>query len=146
MALDPEISHLLDDFLGKFNKTVESGLRQGLADQLWASIPMWVNESNWIPSGTQIGVHRQTDDLELIEAIGCFIPSGSTGWLQLGSNQLIPVNSGTTWLPFGRWLLTPGDVRQLYVGTPGSQATTAVGPLWLSLQGRRLPTTSEMAY
>jgi hypothetical protein len=145
VPLDPELSHLLDEFLGRVNNSISSGLRQGLADQLWASIPMHVNESAWVPSAVQLAVEPQTGDLEIIEAIGCFIPSGSSGWLQLGNNQLIPVGSGTTFMSPGKWLVAAGDARTLYVGTPGSQATAPVGPLWLSLQGRRLPTTSEMA-
>lgn len=133
-ATDELLQELLD-VLGR----LPNGLRQMVAERQWAEIPLTVDEYGWSdaqPANTPLAVSAQTSNLELIECVVGCVPTGATGFVQLGLMKLY-LPSGITVLPKVRKLLSPTDARTIVVSGAGPTA------LWLS--GVQMPTTGILA-
>ena len=115
-------------------------VRQAVADQQWAEIPLTVTEAAYAASlaaGVPLVAPAQTGGLERIDSVVVSVPVGATGVVQLGS-VLIPVGAGLSVIAPVRLLLGTSDVRQLTLsGTAGAAS--------LLLCGAQLPTFSVLA-
>jgi hypothetical protein len=121
-----------------------NGLRQTLADHLWASIPETVFEYGWNLSVTSISAHRETNGLRRITGAYTWCPSGQTGYLQLGNTTLIPVPSGPFYMGPLSIVLEETDIRTLYSGLPGTN-TGVAGFMFVGLWGQQLPRFGQLA-
>lgn len=142
MAEHPLLSHeenllneLVERAVHRIGQQFQSGLRQSIADGLWAKIPIHVAEGAWNASATTLTWQPWlATDTELITHIVTYLPSGETGFLQFGNSDIVPVASGITSLR-GKWILAPGDARSLIMGTPGSTAGQTPGLMYAHLSG-----------
>lgn len=108
-------------------------LRQFLADQLWAGVPTFYNEYQYLASATQVTTTPPTNELVAVGAVVASIPSGTTGLVQI-HDLVIPVGQGLTTLALGGSNGLPlrrSDTRSLTLAS-GSSA----GPMLLWLSGR----------
>lgn len=121
-----------------------NGLRQTLADHLWASIPETVFEYGWNQNVTFISAHKETNSLRRISGMYTWCPAGQTGYVQLGSTTLIPVPSGPFYMGPLSLILEDSDQRTLYSGLPGTN-TGVPGFMFLGLWGQQLPRIGQLA-
>lgn len=76
-------------------------------------------------AATQLTVRPNTANPVRVRRVVCFIPSGGSGLLVLGTAQ-IPVGPGTT--SMGMWLvLNTDDVRQIQSTVAGTLSLTVMG-------------------
>lgn len=116
-------------------------LRQSAADAAWASIPFTVQEWAWSQALAQGGVlaaSPQTAGLELIQSIVVSVPTGATGVVQLGINQL-PVPAGVTVIAPVAFPVGSSDTRSLTI-------TGGAGAAALILSGTQQPTYGALAH
>jgi hypothetical protein len=128
----------LDELLGKLSK-LPSGLRQSLADQLWASIPSIYWESGNLASALSVNSTPRQESPVQITTIVASVPAGATGSLQL-ADVVLYLGPGLSVVPFGDGagiVLARSDTRSLTV--------TAAGPVSLLLAGKVLPTTGILS-
>lgn len=116
-------------------------LRQSAADAAWASIPFTIQEWAWsqnLAAGVALPAAPQTAGLELIQSIVVSVPTGATGIVQLGINQL-PVPAGVTVIAPVAFPVSSTDVRSLTIaGGAGAAA--------LILSGTQQPTYGALAH
>lgn len=136
---------LLTRILEKLNSLPE-GLRQSLADHLWAEIPSTFEEYGYSPAATQVNTTVTNQGvLRRVETIYTFCGGNQTGWLQLGSTLTIPVPAGAFVIPSGAAiLLRDSDVHSLSLGTPGAQSSTPA-LVFVALWGHVLPRFGEFS-
>jgi hypothetical protein len=111
-----------------------SALRQHVADELWARIPVTVDESAFqnLAAAGVLTVTPQFQTYEMIESVVAIVPTGATGTVQLGAT-LLPVGAGVTVITPVRKMLGSSDVRSLTIAGGG-------GPSALWLTGTQAPT------
>lgn len=117
-----------------------NAIRQAVADQVWASIPLTVRESTFsanLAAGVVLPVRPQTNGLELIESVVVSVPAGATGTVTL-ADLTVPVPAGVTVLAPVRVILGASDVRSLVIA-----GGTGAACLWLS--GHQLPAFGVLA-
>lgn len=92
------------------------------------TLPKWVDEYLYQPSGTTLTVKPQSRNVEKITSICCYCQNGSA-YLILGDRTL-PLSQGLTIMENLGFLLKPDDKRTL------NQATAGI--LWLELFGEEM--------
>lgn len=135
-ALDRN-SEILEAVLKRLDRLPE-GLRQSLADHLWADMASTTFERLFQPSGTLINLQPQTNMPRRVTAILTFCGGNQTGFLTLG-RDIIPVPAGSFFFDTVAIPLEFSDVCSLTIGTPGGSTGTPAQMffgMWSTIQPR----------
>lgn len=135
-----DTNELLRQVIAKLS-ALPAQLRQSAADAAWTAIPFTVQEWAWsadLADGATLPAAAQTAGLELIQSVVVSVPTGATGVVKLGINQL-PVPAGVTVIAPVAFPVGSSDTRSLTV-------TGAAGAAALILSGTQQPTYGALAH
>lgn len=141
---------LLTEVLGKLT-ALPDGLRQSLADHLWADIPSTVEEWGYQPNGVTVTAPPTVAGIRRITSAIAYTPTtnatqgNQTGYITLGTGgHFIPVSAGLSIITPISAVLQEGELGSLTLGTPQVAGATP-GLLVLALFGTQLPRYGQLA-
>lgn len=129
---------ILGRILDQLNKLPE-GLRQSLADHLWAEAAATFFEHGYTASAQSVQTDVQVaGNVRRVEAIYTLAPTGGNATLQIGNSLTIPV-------PGGAWI-SPGPLTIPLQDGERATLTTAqgAGAMFVGLFGHILPRWGEL--
>lgn len=120
-----------------------AGLRQTLADHLWASINETVFESGFSASAQTVTAVPQTSGIRRITGIYTLAPTGQGATIQLGNSIFLPVPAGFFYFGPISVILQDGERGVLTSGVFGGTQANA-GPIFLGMFGQQLPRYGDL--